>query len=232
MRGPITTGHGAGLDYDLSLPPTIPDGGTVAVLLHGRGSHKGDLQGLSRLLPPDWALLTPQAPFAGAPWGYGPGWAWYRYLGENHLLEETLDDSLTLLDRFLAGLPDVLGFSPGSIILGGFSQGGTTSLAYAISRPGSVHAVWNFSGFLHAGLALPTGQAAASATPIFWGHGRQDGAIPFSMAESGRAALREAGVRFSMADFDIGHWIVPEEVEAALALVEQVRSEGQERSTE
>ena len=84
---------------------------------------------------------------------------------------------------------------------------------------------WNFSGFVHAGLALPTGEAAVRATPIFWGHGRQDGAIPYSMAVSGRHALSEAGVPFTTADFDIGHWIVPEEVDEALALVERIRSE-------
>lgn len=226
MRGPVTSGHAGGLDYDLSLPETRGDGATVAVLLHGRGSHKGDLQGLARLLPADWAVITPQAPFAGAPWGYGPGWAWYRYMGENRLLEETLADSLSLLDDFLAALPDVVGFTPGSIILGGFSQGGTTSIAYAMTRPGAVEAAWNFSGFVHAGLELPTGAAAATATPIFWGHGRQDGAIPFSMAVSGRKVLSEAGVPYTTADFDIGHWIVPEEVDEALALVERVRSGG------
>ncbi|MDE3003714.1 MAG: dienelactone hydrolase family protein [Gemmatimonadota bacterium] len=226
MSGSITTGHAGGLDYDVSLPAAAGDGATVAVLLHGRGSHKGDLQGLAQLLPNDWAVVTPQAPFAAAPWGYGPGWAWYRYMGENRVLEETLADSLSHLDDFLAALPDVLGFAPGPIILGGFSQGGTTSIAYAMTRPGTVETAWNFSGFVHAGLELPAAEAAAAATPIFWGHGRQDGAIPFSMAMSGRQALSEAGVPFTTADFDIGHWIVPEEVAEALALVEQVRSDG------
>ena len=93
-----------------------------------------------------------------------------------------------------------------------------------MTRPGTVEAAWKFSGFVHAGLELPSGEAAASATPIFWGHGRQDGAIPFSMAMSGRQSLSEAGVPFTAADFDIGHWIVPEEVAEALALVERVRS--------
>jgi phospholipase/carboxylesterase len=226
MRGPITTGHAGGLDYDLSLSAGASDGATVAVLLHGRGSHKGDLQGLARLLPDDWPLVTPQAPFAGAAWGYGQGWAWYRYMGENRLAEETLTDSLSSLDDFLAALPEVLGFTPGSIVLGGFSQGGTTSMSYALTRPGAVEAAWNFSGFVHAGLELPTGDAAATATPIFWGHGRRDPAIPFSIAASGRLALTEAGIAFTPSDHDIGHWIVPEEVEEALALVERKRAEG------
>ena len=226
MRGPIRTGHAGGLDYDLSLPTGVSDGATVAVLLHGRGSNKGDLQGLARLLPADWPLVTPQAPFVGAAWGYGQGWAWYRYRGENRVAEDTLTESLSSLDDFLAALPEVLGFRPGSIVLGGFSQGGTTSMSYALTRPGAVQAAWNFSGFVHAGLELPTGAAAATATPIFWGHGRQDPAIPFSMAVSGRHALTEAGIAFTPDDHDIGHWIVPEEVEEALALVERVRAGG------
>lgn len=221
MRGEVTSGHAGGLDYDLSLPAGLGDGATVAVLLHGRGSHKGDLQGLARLLPDDWAVVTPQAPFVGAAWGYGPGWAWYRYMGENRLVVETLTESLASLDVFLGALPDIVGFEPGTLVLGGFSQGGTTSMAYALSRPGTIHTAWNLSGFVHADLELPEGEAAASSTPIFWGHGRQDPAIPFSMAIEGRAALARAGVPFTAADYDIGHWIVPEEIEQAVALVER-----------
>ena len=50
------------LGYDLSRPPSAAEGATVAMLLHGRGSHRGDLQALRPHLPPDWILVTPQAP--------------------------------------------------------------------------------------------------------------------------------------------------------------------------
>jgi predicted esterase len=210
------------LDYDLSLPEDAGDGTTVAVLLHGRGSHKGDLQALGPVLPEDWAIVTPQAPFPGVEWGYGPGWAWYRYVAENRLVEETLDRSLTLLDGFLAGLPGVLGFDPGPIVLGGFSQGGTTSVAYALTRPGTVAAALNLSGFVAASLELPSGEAAVSATPVFWGHGRRDPNIPFDMAISGRRALTEAGVPLVAMDYPIGHWILPDEIHDAVAMVRSV----------
>lgn len=210
-----------GLDFDVVRGDDAGDGSTVAVLLHGRGSHKGDLLSLAKWLPADWAVVTPQAPYPGAPWGYGPGWAWYRYGGENRLDEETLAESLRRLDDFLSTLADVLGFTPGSVVLGGFSQGGTTSMTYALTRPGAVDAVWNFSGFVHAGLDLPDGAAAERATPIFWGHGRQDPAIPFSMAVAGRDALARAGIPYIAGNYDIGHWIVPEEVAAALTFAEE-----------
>ncbi|MAR44530.1 MAG: hypothetical protein CME03_00035 [Gemmatimonadaceae bacterium] len=219
MKRVMTSGLTGGLEYDLSLPKGTRAADTVAVLLHGRGSHKGDLQGLAPLLPSNWALVTPQAPFVGAPWGYGPGWAWYRHAGENRLIEDTLNSSMASLDDFLRALPELLEFTPKSLILGGFSQGGTTSLSYAMTRPGVVDAVWNFSGFVHAGLKLPSGERAKTATPIFWGHGRQDTVIPHSIAVSGQKALTEAGVSFTDAVYDIGHWIVDDEVKRALEFV-------------
>ncbi len=219
-RGPITYGRAAGLDYDMSLPEGAGDGTTVAVLLHGRGSHKGDLQALAPVLPDGWAIVTPQAPFPGRDWGYGPGWAWYRYVGENRVVEETMEESLGHLEAFLGTLPVTLGFEPGTLVLGGFSQGGTMSVAYALSHPGQVTTALNLSGFLAAHLELPTGAEAESAPPVFWGHGTRDPNIPFALAESGRDALRSAGVPLVTSDYPIGHWIVPEEIHEAVAMIE------------
>ena len=208
-----------GLLYDRMVPGGAGDGTTVAVLLHGRGSHKGDLQALAPVLPPDWALVTPQAPYPGAEWGYGPGWAWYRYVKEDRVVPETLDSSLGKIDDFLHALPDVVGFQPGRIILGGFSQGGTSSLAYALKHPGRLAAAWNFSGFLADSVKVPEGAAAAEATPVFWGHGLQDPAIPHYLALRERDALEKAGVPLVALDYAIGHWMVPEEIHEAVAML-------------
>jgi phospholipase/carboxylesterase len=208
------------LDFERSGPDSPRAKATVAVLLHGRGSDKRDLQGLGPVLPPDWVLVTPQAPFPGAPWGYGPGGAWYRYVEEDRVVVETLDETLAKLDAFYAELPQLLGFEPGRVVMGGFSQGGTVSLAYALSRPGSVVAALNFSGFLAAHLSLDETGAAPPTTPIFWGHGTGDPAIPIALAEKGRNRLRRAGAKLLARDYRIGHWIAAEEVQEAVAMVE------------
>jgi phospholipase/carboxylesterase len=216
----ITSGRTADLEYDLARPDGAGDGDTLLVLLHGRGSHKGDLQGLGPVLPAAWTLLTPQAPYAGRPWGYGGGWAWYRYVADDRVDPETLDRSLNALDGLLASVSDVIGFSPGRIVLGGFSQGGTTSVAYALTRPDSVVAALNFSGFLAAHVPVPEGADALSATPVFWGHGIRDANIPIGLAERGRTRLAEAGVPLVVRDYAIGHWMEPDEVHDAVAMVE------------
>jgi len=209
------------LDYLVHRADTAGDGSPVVVLLHGRGSHKGDLMGLQPMLPASWTVVTPEAPFPSSAWGYGAGSAWYRYVEDDRVVPETLEQSLTKLDRFLADLPDVLGFQPGRLVLGGFSQGGTTSLAYALSRPASVASVLVFSGFLVADAVLDESGKAPPVTPVFWGHGVADEAIPITIAQKGRERLRRAGARLVAEDYGIGHWIVAEEVADAVAAVER-----------
>jgi len=206
--------------WTAGAPPR--DGSTVLVLLHGRGSHGRDLQALAPGLPPEWVLVTPQAPWPSAPWGYGPGWAWYRYAGEDRAEEATLEPSLAELDTFLAGLPGLLGAEPGAVVLGGFSQGGTTSFAWALTRPGRVAAALNLSGFLVDSPLLPDERIAASRTPLFWAHGRSDPAIPWALAERGRARLDRLGAPLTRADYDIGHWVDPQELADAVAWIREV----------
>jgi len=209
------------LDSVMDRPEGASDGSTVVVLLHGRGSNRRDLQGLRSLLPASWTLVTPEAPFPASTWGYGPGSAWYRYVEDDRVVEGTLDESMARLDDFLGEVPELVGFEPGRLILGGFSQGGTTSLAYALSRPGSAAVVLVFSGFLVAHAVLDETGAAPPAVPIFWGHGVADPAIPIALAEKGRARLRHAGASLVARDYRIGHWIAEEEVETAVEVVEE-----------
>lgn len=214
------------LQHLLRVPGGVSDGAPVAVLLHGRGSHRGDLQGLRDGLPAGTILVTPEAPHPGAPWGYGPGWAWYRYAGEDRVDPETLAQSLQALDGFLDALPTLLPVAPGPVFLGGFSQGGTTSLAWALTRPGKVAGVLNFSGFLVDDPSVPVTAQGASETPIFWGHGFADPNIPFPLAERGRGRLQAVGATLEARDYRIGHWIEPGELDDARVWMERILGEG------
>jgi predicted esterase len=200
------------LDFLVKTQGSDEDGGPVLVLLHGRGSDMRDLQGLGRILPSGGTLVTPQAPHPGGPWGYGPGWAWYRYLGEDRVDPEPLGESLNALEGFLDLLPTNLGFRPGPLVLGGFSQGGTTSLAYALSHPGAVSGVVVLSGFLvnRAGLAIHP--ETLGDTPLFWGHGTSDPAVPFQLALDGWKRILEAGGDLEAREYRMGHWVAPEEM--------------------
>jgi phospholipase/carboxylesterase len=205
------------LEFELHLPEGVQPGAPLIVLLHGRGSDRFDLLGLKRGMPADAIIVTPQAPFSGADWGYGPGWAWYRYLGDDRPEPDSFDQSQERLEEFLQQLPTLLPVPPGPLVLGGFSQGATMSLAHALRKPGTVPHVLNFSGFLAAHPKVPVTSDSVKGTRIFWGHGTQDPAIPWEMAQRGRTALREVGADLEARDYRIGHWIDPAELADATA---------------
>ncbi|HEX2165858.1 MAG TPA: alpha/beta hydrolase-fold protein [Longimicrobiales bacterium] len=217
----MTMPHKEALPAEVYIPTDAGDGVPVVVLLHGRGSDRTDLFSMRPFFPPEWAVIAPDAPFAAEPWGYGPGRAWYRYLGRNTPEPESFTASLQAIDRLLDALPDTLGRQPGPVGVGGFSQGGTVSLGYALSHPDRSLDVLNFSGFLadHPSV-VPAPDAVANAR-IFWGHGTADPAIPFELAIEGRELLREAGADLEARDYAIGHSISQDELHDAVAWLER-----------
>lgn len=212
------------LRFEVAAPEGAGDGSPVAVLLHGRGATERDLPGLAPGLPDDLVIVAPRAPFEGHPWGYGMGWAWYRYVAEDRVVPETLERSLEEVGRLLDGLPGELGFEPGLLGLGGFSQGGTVSLTWALGHPGRLGFVLNFSGFLVETPGVEVTPESVGDTPIFWGHGLNDPAIPHALARKGRERLKDAGADLTTRDYDMGHGIAPEELRDVSRWLEELRS--------
>jgi phospholipase/carboxylesterase len=213
--------------FETAFPPQPREGAPVAVLLHGRGADRYDLLELARNLPEGTLVVTPQAPFSGTEWGYGGGWAWYRYLSGDHVVTETLVQSLDLLDRFMDTLADRLPVSPGPVFVGGFSQGGTLSLAWALRRAARGETpppILNLSGFLVDDAEVS--REGASRIRIFWGHGIQDPAIPHALGRKGRVALELGGAQVVAMDHRGGHWVDPEEMAAAVRWMEERMKEG------
>jgi len=146
-------------------------------------------------------------------------------VAEDRVVPETLPLGLDRLEAFLAVLPELVGFEPGSVVLGGFSQGGTTSLAYALTRPGSVAGVAMLSGFLvDAPEEMPVRKEALEGVPVFWGHGFQDPAIPHALGVRGRARLERLGVDLTARDYPMGHQIVPRELQDLAEWMEALES--------
>jgi phospholipase/carboxylesterase len=183
------------------------------VLLHGRGSDERDLFPLGRMLHPEATIVSVRAPFPAAPWGYGPGYAWYRYIGGTTPEPESFEWGQQSLTAFLKTLPERFGGLPGGMVLGGFSQGGTTALGQLLRHPGSVKGVMVCSGFLADHPTVEATPATVGATPIFWGHGTADQAIPHRFGAEGQDTLRAAGAALTAHSYEgMGHTIGSAEV--------------------
>ncbi|HQW67302.1 MAG TPA: dienelactone hydrolase family protein [Gemmatimonadales bacterium] len=185
----------------------------VLVLLHGRGSDERDLFPLGRMLHPEATIVSVRAPFPAAPWGYGPGYAWYRYIGGTTPEPESFEWGQQSLTAFLETLSERFEGVRGGIVLGGFSQGGTTALGQLLRHPDSVRGVMVCSGFLADHPTVAVTPTTVGETPIFWGHGTADQAIPHHFGAEGQAALRAAGARLTAHSYEgMGHTIGSAEV--------------------
>jgi phospholipase/carboxylesterase len=188
--------------------PTLP----AIVLLHGRGSDERDLLPIGRMLHPSATIISVRAPFDAAPWGYGPGYAWYRFLGGTTPESASFLAGQEALAEFLSSLPTRFGVIQG-FILGGFSQGGTSALAYGFMDPGVPRGILTFSGFLADHPEAAVSAETVGITPIFWGHGTADTVVPFEHAEAGWETLRAVGAKLTAHAYpQMGHSISAQEI--------------------
>jgi phospholipase/carboxylesterase len=172
------------------------------VLLHGRGAGESQLVELLELLDPERRLLglAPRAPHA-----HGQGAHWYEVERAGVPERESFLCSCRLASEWLDGL----GFAPGRIVLGGFSQGATMSYALALGaarrRPAALIAL---SGYLPAvgGWEIDLG---APLPPVAIGHGALDDVISVEFARAARSQLESAGAELLYRESPLGHAIDP-----------------------
>ena len=141
----------------------------LLVLLHGKGSHEGDLVSLGDHFPRGFAIASLRAPLAD-----GPGFSWFRTTAPGVPDPGLVDAAVDALFAWVDALP----FTPPALGLLGFSQGGVISLQALRHAPERVGFALNLSGFVAAG-AEP-GDDAIARHPVFWGRGDADVVIPAS----------------------------------------------------
>ena len=200
------------LFYRTHLPSDLEDDQPWLVLLHGRGAHEEDMLELSEFFP-EYLIITPRAPFSARDWGYGPGYAWYRFLGGTIPDPDDFEQAQQALAELLDYLRSNLGVKPGPLFLGGFSQGGTMSLGYALRHPGSVGTVLNLSGFLADHPSVRVTPETVADTCFYWPHGLHDTAVPHALVQQGRSQLLAAGAQLAAPDYPMGHTIMIEEID-------------------
>jgi phospholipase/carboxylesterase len=143
------------------------DGLPRLVLLHGFGSHEGDLAGLAPHLPDGWALPSLRAPLTA-----GPGFAWFP-IGEPADPDPAgLDAAADAVLAWLDTLPD----APVTGVLG-FSQGGAMAIHLLRRAPERFAFAVALAGFLARGEQPGDPALAAARPPIFFGRGDADRVI-------------------------------------------------------
>lgn len=199
--------------------PAASEPAGAFVLFHGRGADEHDLYGLLDQLDPDRRLLgvTTGAPLTNVPPG---GRHWYLVPEVGYPDPATFHASYEALTGFVDGLLDEREIAWADTVVGGFSMGAVMSYATALGpgRP-SPRALLAFSGFIPTVEGWQPELADRESISVFIHHGRQDPIISVEFARRANALLEEAGLSVEYMEGDAGHWLPPEAVVAASALL-------------
>ena len=187
-----------------SAPERERAGRPLLVLLHGYGSHEGDLFSMSPGLP-----LGPVVASVRAPLPESGGYAWWSLAGQSTPGEPD-PAAVDLAAGAILEWLDTLEYTSVSTV--GFSQGGAMALQLLRHAPTRFAATVCLSGFIapahHAGDA-----ALAAAHPkVFWGRGTADPVIPSAAVDRTAEWLpghTDATIRIYE---DLGHSISREEL--------------------
>jgi phospholipase/carboxylesterase len=144
-------------------------GRPLLLILHGFGSHEGDLFSLAPHLPLEPVIASLRAPLAA-----GQGWAWFPITEPGNPVAETLDAAALGVLQWLDALPE----QPTSIGVLGFSQGGAMALQLMRHAPDRIAFAVQLSGFVVPGSVDGDTRLSELRPPVFWGRGTADAVIP------------------------------------------------------
>lgn len=187
----------------------------LLVLMHGIGSNEQDLATLAPVLDPEghFVTLCPRGPYA-----YGPGFAWFKLEAP-----ATISSALDALNEVIDAACDQYGLKEEEMVVGGFSQGGATSLVRgfisASSRPAGVLVM---SGFLPPleGTELDW---SGELPPVLMQHGTNDPMVPLERAKWTAEELKKHNVNLQFRTYPMEHTVTQESADDARDWLEQIR---------
>ncbi|HXI11240.1 MAG TPA: dienelactone hydrolase family protein [Thermoanaerobaculia bacterium] len=205
-------------DLSLNYLETTPGGGDASaelplvIGLHGRGSNAQDLAAIAgaldmrhhyRFIFPD--APRPFEPYPGKIWGF----SWFdSWPPRKESLTKSRASLLALIGELQLRYPT----TPGRVALIGFSQGGLMSLDVGFRTKEPLAAIVCMSGAIHEE-ELPDLKARRDQKVMIV-HGTADNMIPVKAARRTRLVLQEHGIDPVYEEFDMGHFVIEESMEA------------------
>lgn len=196
-----------------SAPDGDRAGRPLILLLHGYGSHEGDLFGLAPYLPLDAVIASLRAPRPA-----GPGFAWYDL--DTELNASRIDGGDAAARGILHWLDTQ---QPSSVGIIGFSQGG--AMAVHLMRHAPERFAWavSLAGFVLEGEAPADARLAAQRPPVFWGRGTADEVIPSRFIDHAQRWLPNHVELTERIYEGLGHGISESELNDVLAFMREQR---------
>lgn len=176
----------------------------ILILLHGYGSHEGDLFSFASELPAQFHILSIRAPYS-LPWG---GYCWYNleFDATGTVRKGNMSEAFKSIEQLHTFIQEK---SAGQkVYLMGFSQGAILSYALAFNHSEKVGGIAALSGYLQKEL-LPEKKNLQELAhlKIYMTHGTEDAVIPVQMAQQSSQFLANQNITHIYREYPVGHGI-------------------------
>jgi len=205
-------------DLALEYLETTPGGDAASaelplvIGLHGRGSNAHDLASIAEALDlgHHYRFIFPDAPKPFEPYpGMIYGFTWFDgWPAERRSIARSREALLTLIGQLLERYPT----PEGRLALLGFSQGGLMSMDVGFRTERPIAAIVSMSGAIYE--EDPPDFRRRPDQRVMIVHGTADDVIPVRAARRARLLLQEHGIEPVYEEFDMGHHVTEESMEA------------------
>lgn len=197
------------LEYLHQVPSAESSNPPVLFLIHGYGSHEGDLFSFARYLPKTYHIIALRAPIVLSEGSY----AWYTITFDEDMNKWSNDEegiqSRDLIQHNVKYHLDRINLTREQVDFLGFSQGAILSWALGLTYPKMIDKIMALSGFFNPKL-ISDNKDSKAALNCFSSHGIIDPVIPISHTREGIDLLREHGVSVTYKEYDAPHTISPD----------------------
>lgn len=204
---------GVGLPYSVVEPDRYdPDHPyPLVILMHGYGSHMGDLVSLSPHISTDGYLFAfPNAPLRIE---IGLGMVGFAWSSPPELEFDPGGSAERLVEKFITEIFQRYKIKPGHVVLGGFSQGGMMAYRHGLRYPDKFRGLISLSSRISRS-DIPTEEDISQACQsIFISHGTLDEVIPIDAGHIARDLLTEKGYSTDYHEYEMAHQITQKVIE-------------------
>ena len=197
--------------------------GPVVLLLHGTGGDETDLLPLGRELAPGAPLLAPRGTVLE---GTMP--RFFRRLREGVFDEADLTARAAELARFIAAAAGEYGFTPGSLVAVGFSNGANIASALLLTHPEAIGDAILIAAMPPFGVAPPVDLAGHR---VLISNGRRDPMAPPPLTSRLVDDLTSRGATVELLLHPGGHQLAADHLPAMRAFLKPAASTGHTGST-
>jgi phospholipase/carboxylesterase len=199
---------------------TGPKPGATIIVLHGLGADGNDFVPIAQELDLSAVgpvrFVFPHAPVIPVTINNGYRMrAWYDILGMDLVRREDeagLRRSVGQIEQLLEREEQRV-MPAHRIVLAGFSQGCAMALMTGLRHKERLAGIVGMSGYLPLAASTAAERTDANAlTPIFMGHGQQDGVVALERGTASRDALRALGYEVEWHEYPMAHSVCMEEI--------------------